>query len=363
MQNSQGCRHHVVDQSTTALGGTGDSPTPLEALHSLQVTFSGKGVEVCASAPSSVLRVEGASPVPPKSGLEASRLNVQLNPPADSSVILNDTANLDGFESLPLYQEPVPCEKRYIVLQCNCRRTVVPSVCMRLDCPNCAPWVGKRRSSALFRRLLNPTPGQRLKSNKKTIIYTVFTVPVEKRERYFDPKKWSKVRKQIWKHLKEKFGALYGVEVSHPVGDKNKSVFHPHLNFLWCQRQGFRPYLEVEELRELWKEVLGAKNADVYTRYSDQVRKIKHWCNYVARTFPGMHKWTGSARWYGKYPVIKTDFMTVCCDCGHAYNMIGFINKNIVDDYYHRGFLLGLDPPWENDDNIMFAKNKKMITA
>ncbi len=266
-------------------------------------------------------------------------------------VILTDTANLDVRQT-EFYREPHACIPKYIVLQCNCGRHIVPSVCMSLVCPNCKEAVNKRRSESIFRRLVNQSMKKSRRNQIKPVIYTVLTVPESERSKYLDPKAWQKVRKKAWKLLKSKFGALYGVEVSHPVGDKDANKFHPHLNFLWIQRDGFRPFLDVEKLRESWGEILNVAVADVYTRYSNHVRQIKHWCNYTSRVFVGLHKWTGSVRWYGKYPRKKTEVTCPCTQCSGKYKMIGWIDKLDVDNYYKHGFIIGVDPPWLNDNNI-----------
>lgn len=266
-------------------------------------------------------------------------------------VILTDTANLDVRQT-EFYREPHACTPKYIVLQCNCGRHIVPSVCMSLVCPNCKNAVNKRRSGSLFRRLVNQPTTKSYRSRLKSVIYTVFTVPESERHKYLDPKVWQKVRKKTWKLLKSKFGGLYGVEVSHPVGDKDANKFHPHLNFLWIQRDGFRPFLDVEKLRESWGEILDVAVADVYSRYSNHLRKIKHWCNYVSRVFVGLHKWAGSVRWYGKYPRMKSKTDCPCAQCSGKFKMIGWIDKETVDGYYERGFMMGIDPPWLNDKNI-----------
>ena len=283
----------------------------------------------------------------------SSKVEVPLSP-----VILNRTANLDPVGA-PLGYPVTKCDPKFIVLQCNCGRHIVPSSCMQMDCTGCADGIKKRRSSSVFRRLVAPTPGKRLRANRRNVLYTVFTVPPDLRPKYRDPKEWQKVRKKAWRIVKENFGGLYGVEASHPSGDKDPSTFHPHLNFLWVQRPGFRPFLEVNELRKKWQNVLGVEVGDVYTRYHSNVRKIKHWCNYVCRTFPGNHKWTGPLRWYGTYPKSNVKAETICGECEAPFKCIGWIDKFQVDDYYKRGFLLGIDPPWEKDDNVHFFKSKK----
>lgn len=274
--------------------------------------------------------------------------------PEKPPVMYTHTANLDPLKVVP-FNEPTTCTPKYIVLGCKCSRRIVPSSCMGLECTVCRDHVIKRRSNSVFHRLIRPVLGQRLRRNRKIVIYTVFTVPLEVRERYLDPKVWSRLRRRVWRLLKDDFGGLYGMEASHPVGDKDPTLFHPHFNFLWTQRGGYRPFLDVDLLREKWARLLGVDVVDVKTKYSDNVRLIKHWTNYVCRTFPGNSKWSGRIVWYGKYPKDKRVSEMVCLDCGGKFRRIGIITKAVVDEYYRNGFLLGTDPPWENDNLINWS--------
>jgi len=202
---------------------------------------------------------------------------------------------------------------------------------------------------------------QRRKNTVKTLIYTIFTVPKAIREQYLDKAEWQKARKRVWTLLKEYFGALYGVEVTHPIGDKDRKNFHPHLNFLWVQKSGFKPFIDVDLLRKKWGEVLKVDISDVYSQYTTKVARIVHWIKYVTRTFPGTHKWTGSMRWYGKYPKEKVPVEYVCNECGCHFRLIGYVSGEDVDNWYKRGILLGIDPPWERDECITHLKKRKPL--
>lgn len=272
----------------------------------------------------------------------------------DAPCYLDYTANLDGFSPiLPLYP-PKHCTPKFMVLQCACGRRIVPSTCMSLDCEPCRDAVGKRRADLVLRRLLGDIYYQRRKYWRKAVIYTIFTVPAHIRERFLDPKVWQKARKKAWQILKGQFGAYYGVEASHPSSETTSSVFHPHFNFLWVQRPGFRPFLDVDLLRQKWSEVLKVALSDVYSQYSSDIPLIAHWSKYVTRTFPGTHKWSGSMRWYGKYPKLKKPEQCVCADCGSYFHYIGYIHASAIDDWIAVGQLSGRDPPWERDDCIVF---------
>ncbi|MBA7650330.1 hypothetical protein ES703_58133 [subsurface metagenome] len=274
----------------------------------------------------------------------------------DPPVILTNTANLDDSLILPLYP-PKECSPKYMVLQCSCGRRIVPSTCMGLDCEICHPYVGQRRANSVLRRLLGSTLYQKRQHWSRAVIYTVFTVPPAIRERfYFEKAAWQKVRKKAWRILKTHFGGRFGVEATHPSGDSNTGRFHPHLNFLWIQRDGYRPFLDIKLLRYEWARVLKTLSVDVYSQYSNDVVQIIHWVKYVARTFPGSHKWTGPLRWYGNYPKMVKPHDVGCCDCKQRFTLIGWIDARHVDEYCETGIMIGRDPPWYDDKYIIRSK-------
>lgn len=135
------------------------------------------------------------------------------------------------------------------------------------------------------------------------VVYTVLTVPKPLRDALKDPKAWGKIRRKAWAMLKNEFGALYGVEASHPHGENpGRDGFHPHLNFLWIPSERRKGYLNVDRLRFLWARVLGydaKRPVVVHTEYAHGKRKIQHWARYVVRPWPGYSWWTGAVRWYG----------------------------------------------------------------
>jgi len=346
-ESVSGCLH-PVDNSGQMLEQGGEGPSPQDALEfppNLNPVLRGVGVE------------------PPYSSVKVGSDTESLpNPDKSTSktpYYLDYTANLDEFlPPVPLYP-PTRCDPKYIVLQCKCGRRIVPSACMSLDCEFCHDQVGKRRSESVYRRLLQGSLYQRRKYHNITVIYTVFTVPLSLREECLDKSSWQHLRKQAWLLLKNTFGGLYGVEVSHPSGEKDPTKFHPHLNFLWIQRTGFRPYIDVDLLRRTWADVLKVDTSDVYSQYSSDIAKIIHWSNYVTRTFPGNHKWTGPVRWYGKYPRMKHLTECRCSDCGCKFTMIGWVDARSVDDWYEIGMLMGRAPPWERDQDIIKATRRR----
>lgn len=272
---------------------------------------------------------------------------------------LEHTANLDDPDLvMPLYP-PSHCKPRYIVLECACGRRIVPSSCMSLDCEHCKGQVGKRRADSVISRILGGSLYQKNRFFKQTVIYTVFTVPTENRKKFLCNGIWQKYRVKAWRLLRDHFGAKYAVEVTHPKGDSKTGLFHPHLNFIWVQKSGFRPFIDVDLLREKWGRILKVDISDVYSQYTNQIGKVIHWVRYVTRNFPGTHKWTGVMRWYGKYPRIKKPTECLCNECGGYFKLIGWVSAEDVDRWNETGWKMGIDPPWYRDACIIRVKPRK----
>ena len=183
--------------------------------------------------------------------------------------------------------------------------------------------------------------------------YTDFTIPPELRQTYADPKIWKALRGAVWKLLHTKYGAIFGVEASHPVGDDNPTVFHPHLNFLWVIRDGFRSYIDVATLQDQFREILNYPGAvNLYHSYGTDEAQLMHLCKYITRIFPEFADWTGALRWFGKYPHLKKIDICVCPECLKKPKLLGYISSDEIKTYDLYGFRLGRSPPWENDKKI-----------
>lgn len=266
---------------------------------------------------------------------------------------LEYTANLDlPYHKLPVFDETVKCEKRYIVRNCGCGRSIVPSGCMNTKCPSCKSAVGKRRSRKVSNRFFS-------KHKNITMLYTVFTIPPHLRPKYVNKKEWQSLRKKLWKLLKTQYGGIYALEASHPCGDEDNTVFHPHFNFLWIQGTGFRPYIDVNDLRSRLMKIIGVSQINFKHRYSSKKNQIRHWCKYVTRIFPGCHNWTGPTRWYGKYPKIKkVKEECHCHKCEDKFEFIGFLNPDAVNEYFES--VDNRAPPWECDEHIYSFSGRGM---
>ena len=156
----------------------------------------------------------------------------------------------------------------------------------------------------------------------------MFTVPPRLRGRMLDRKTWRVFRRAAWKLLKVHAGARFGVACSHPIGDKNPDIFHPHVHFLWCGEPGFKGFLPdtvLDILRLEWSKLLGCKLVDIHHSYvkGTQHGKLFHRCRYVARSFPGFAAWCGSVAWFGGRQVVTFRKLTVCPHCKEPIRIIG----------------------------------------
>lgn len=202
---------------------------------------------------------------------------------------------------------------------------------MRSDCDTCAVQVGRRRARSIVDRFdAAPGPGG-------YVLETVLTVPPESRDRMADRKVWRKAVRKMWAVLHREFGGAYGVECTHPTGDEGvngETEFHPHANFLWIQRPGFRAVLDLEKLKARWRAILGCpRDPVVYHRFTHKAGSIAHLARYVARAWPGWKHWLGSVRWYGAYPrrVEKPEVRCLTCD-----QKLEFVRES--DDREYRSF-------------------------
>lgn len=275
-------------------------------------------------------------------------------------VIYNSPSNLD-YPNLLLQNETKRCEPRYLIKQCACGRFIFQSSCMNKACLNCNPRLNSRRAYAAFNRFQNYK--KTLAMNKLTFnyCYTDFTIPPVLRQKYADPKAWQKLRRIIWRILSKEFGALFGLEATHPIGEDNSAVFHPHLNFLYVLKDGFRNFIAVDRLRQLFQTALKYSGpVNLYHAYGNSDRQLMHLCKYITRIFPSFAKWAGALRWYGRYPKYKPITDCYCAKCQEKYILIGFVDRQAVHNYEEFGYWHGRDPPWERDREITFFKQPNL---
>jgi hypothetical protein len=226
---------------------------------------------------------------------------------------------------------------------------------MNKTCLGCNARLNDRRALAAFDRFQNYKKTLAMNKQTFTFCYTDFTIPPELRQNYVNPKAWQKLRARIWEVLRDNFGALFGLEATHPISEDSPEVFHPHLNFLYVMRPGFRNYIDVERLRSVFRGALNYPGiVNLYHAYGDEDRHLMHLCKYITRIFPAFAKWSGALRWYGRYPKYKPLKDCFCQVCLTRVNLLGFIDGQTYRDFEERGFFLGRAPPWENDKRITF---------
>lgn len=285
---------------------------------------------------------------PPPVTLPSQGTHGQLSLASSASLELSDRLRSVMFN---IRQSTTRCHPRYFAFSCKCGSehymrgchsplwspdlTVVRSGCMRYNCPDCAAQITKRRAKRAKERLDKGRQG-------RAILYTVLTVPPHLRETYVDRKAWRKLIRGAWRVLREEFAGEFAVESSHPHGDPRDEgedaaeLFHPHVNFLWVQRRGFSPYIDVDRLRVRWSALLGVEVSDVWHHYYKDPRELQRRIEYVMRTFPGFAGWVGSVRWYGQYPRKLSPHVWKCDKCGEPYSFAGMVEEGEYTLYLQR---------------------------
>ncbi len=271
-------------------------------------------------------------------------------------IIYNTQSNL-LFDNFLLQNELEPCEPKLMVKECRCGRFTFQTGCMRKNCPLCSERLNLRRAKSVFDRFQKYKRACRIKRVRYKFCYTDFTIPPALRQNFVNPKSWQKLRLKLWNLLRDKYGAIFGVEATHPIGDRNPEVFHPHLNFLWALGANFKYYIDVDELRDFLRAALRYSGiVDCWHQAGVDDAQLMGWAKYITRIFPEFSKWAGALRWYGAYPVLSKKEPCVCPNCKLPVMVIGYVSKHILKDYDDHGFALGRDPPWENDKYVTFFK-------
>lgn len=176
----------------------------------------------------------------------------------------------------------------------------------------------------------------------RDLCYTVLTVPPTLREKAADYKTWKRWRSKVWNLLKTRWGADYGYERTDPAGDEDKEVWHPHFNFLWVQRPGFRAFIDVDELRREWAKIIGASGAvDVWHQYAQErdVAKRVHWYDYMGRTWPDWVKAVQhGARTIplGRPPKVERE-KPCCRECGERWRVWKLGSKEEAEFWAEKG--------------------------
>lgn len=226
------------------------------------------------------------------------------------------------------------CDSRWLVVRCGCgHKPVLAFGCMAEDCTRCSTKLGIRRAARAIDRINARRAG-------RPLLYTVLTVPPDMHLAAADRKTWQRWRKAIVRYLKKHHGFDYGFESSHPTGSDLRN-FHPHLNLIWLQRPGHRPFIDLAKFRAAWSAIIGADESVVHHQWVTKPSKIWHRIRYVVRPFPGWSHWRGSLRWYGSYPK-KSEYenqedRSCCEDCESKLIGIGYVSDDAVERYYKWG--------------------------
>lgn len=136
---------------------------------------------------------------------------------------------------------------------------------------------------------------------------------------------WRACLRAFWQVLRDKFGAVWAYQRSHPSGEDGVT-WHPHANFIFVQRtKGGQA--SVQNLRAEWGKIIGYDgDPNLFCHWADcgdwtGRAKLRHHCRYTERHFPGW-TWPGlAARWYGKAPkpdkpAARSRAKGVCPCCG-----------------------------------------------
>lgn len=200
-------------------------------------------------------------------------------------------------------------------------RIIALGACMSLDCTRCHADVSRRRGDRIKQRLDAARSGG-------PVGESVFTVPPRLRGRMVSKPTWLAFRRTAWGILKKHAGAVCAVACSHPVGDKNPDLFHPHVHFLWVGKRGQQVHLSkptIDRIRAEWAKALNVRVVDFHHSYTKGAEdgKLFHRCRYVARSFPGFGKWCGQVAWFGDVPTVKFRSVKDCPKCHKQIRVIG----------------------------------------
>lgn len=168
---------------------------------------------------------------------------------------------------------------------CGCGVTVVRDHCDKISCgePYCEEKNRKRRAMDL---------GDRIEANLgwRWLIYTILTVPPERRAAAADKKTWQKWLQRLARFMRKELKAAFICERSDPAGT-DLTTWHPHANLLWARTdgRGMLSRRDLERLRYKWSDIIGATTKrhkllrrkgkalakEIATAAPDRVRQIR----------------------------------------------------------------------------------------
>ena len=242
---------------------------------------------------------------------------------------------LDTAPNRVTYGEMQSCRGRWRIRTCGCESVPVwIGGCGRKSCPFCGLRKASVRGAQVYDRIHA--------SGYQHIQFLVVTVPPALRPGLSGPtgaKRWTKLKREMWRRLKNLYGATWAYERSHPCGDDGEE-FAPHANFIFVQR-GWKGELPHAAIRADWAGILGWEGpVDVFLEYVNLgadggIAQLRHHVRYNERHFP-LWIWPGChGRWYGKAPGLRPDVVAkrakgVCPCCGRAYRIREAAGEELV---------------------------------
>lgn len=221
--------------------------------------------------------------------------------------------------SWPKPRQATACGAPFTAVRgCGCGVKAVRQHCDKRGCSEeyCRGKIRERRARKIKARL------DAGRTDGRAVIYTVFTVPPERRGAAADRKLWKKWIDRLLRYMKKELALDYAVERTDPCGEDGET-WHPHVNLLWIRRQGFRGFIKPEQLADLkakWASIVyGGKTTkpiSVHTAFSTDEARIWHWCRYMGRTWS---RWEEEfpyhlrIKWLGRAPKTPIDVSDSCC--------------------------------------------------
>lgn len=277
------------------------------------------------------------APADASCGPEAAPQPLILNTGQIEAISSDQDFHRDGYLYDPsLYSWPKPrtatgCGAPFTAVRgCGCGIKAVRQHCDKRGCSEdyCRGKIRERRARKIKARL------DAGRTDGRAVIYTVFTVPPERRGAAADGKTWKKWIDRLLRYMKKELALDYAVERTDPCGEDGET-WHPHINLLWIRRQGFRGFIKPEQLAALkakWASIIYGGRTDrtvsVHTAFSTDEARIWHWCRYMGRTWSRWEeefKYHLRIKWLGRPPKTPEEVKDSCCPkCSEEIVLMAF---------------------------------------
>ncbi len=172
--------------------------------------------------------------------------------------------------------------------------------CMKWFCEKCGSKDGrihKKRMSGILKRMEGILEDIDLRQ-------FVFTIPWEWRQYFKSRNSINSLIKMVERIIKEKYPEKLCIAYFHAFGDKDRSVYNPHVNIHVIENKGQKLKLEKEEiegLKKKFKKALvgfgcrGNEKMNIWYQFFQTKEKIIHKLKYMSRPCPG----------YINYPFVR----------------------------------------------------------